>query len=311
MSTPRVAIVGAGLAGIGAAQTLRAAGWETVVFEKSRSFGGRCATRNWDGDVVDHGAQYFTVGSSDFARVIRANAQNAVHPIDAPLCNHNGSSFPEKKRYYHREGNNRLARALADGLEIRFETPVPPPHPLAHGWEVCGEAFDHIITTAPLPQSTALFGLSQEVGETYEPCLTLLARYWGEWLGRTPNRYGLAHAPGSGLRWSACENHKIKRVQPGRTVMVLHASAEFSRRHWDAAPTEWGPLLRAELEQAWEISKAHFDSQFAHRWRYSRTARPADLPSFPHGVTYAGDAASESRVEAAWLAGVAAAKRLL
>jgi predicted NAD/FAD-dependent oxidoreductase len=93
--------------------------------------------------------------------------------------------------------------------------------------------------------------------------------------------------------------------------MVLHASAEFSRRHWDANPAEWGPLLRAELEPAWGISKAHFDSQFAHRWRFSRIARPANLPSFPQGVTYAGDAASESRVEAAWLNGVAAAERLL
>jgi renalase len=311
VSAPRVAILGAGLAGIAAAQTLRAAGCETVVFEKSRSYGGRCATRNWEGDLVDHGAQYFTVGSSEFARAIRAGAQPEVHPLEAPLLRENGRPFPDKKRYYHRAGNNRLARALAGGLEIRFETPVPPPQPLQDGWQVCGESFDRILTTAPLPQSAALFGVSLNAPEPYEPCLTLLVRYWGEWLGRTPHRYGLEHFPGAGLRWSACENHKAGRIQPGRTVFVLHASAEFSRRHWDGDPLAWGALLRAELERAWEISPAHFDSQFSHRWLFSRLARPLDLPSFPEGVSYAGDAASDSRVESAWLNGLAAAERLL
>jgi predicted NAD/FAD-dependent oxidoreductase len=35
------------------------------------------------------------------------------------------------------------------------------------------------------------------------------------------------------------------------------------------------------------------------------------LPVFPEGVSYAGDAASDSRVESAWLSGTAAAERLL
>jgi renalase len=311
MTEERIAIIGAGLAGIAAAQTLRAEGCHTVVFEKSRSHGGRCATRNWEGDLVDHGAQYFTVGSSEFARAIRASAQSEVHPIESPLLNQNGRPFPEKKRYYHREGNNRLARALAAGLDIRFETPVPPPRRSPSGWEVCGEHFDRVLTTAPLPQSATLFDVPLDGAETYEPCLTLLARYWGEWLGLAPQRYGLAHTPGGALLWSACENHKAGRIQPGRTVFVLHASAAFSRQFWDADPNEWGALLRAELEPSWRISPAHFDSHFSHRWRFARLTRPPELPAFPEGVVYAGDAASDSRVESAWLAGVTAAERLL
>ncbi len=311
MSEARVAILGAGFSGIAAAQTLRAAGCRVVVFEKSRSYGGRCATRNWEGDVVDHGAQYFTVGSSEFARAIRASAQSEVHPIEAPLMHQSGRPFPEKKRYYHRGGNNRLARALAEGLDIRFETPVPAPAHSAGGWEVCGELFDRILTTAPLPQSAALFGVPLEASNNYEPCLTLLTRYWGEWLGCTPERYGLAHQSGGALLWSACENHKARRIQPGRTVFVLHASAAFSRHFWDAEPQGWGDLLRAELEPAWGIRPAHFDSQFSHRWLFARIARPLALPPFPEGVGYAGDAASVSRVESAWLSGMKAAERLL
>ena len=114
MPTPRIAILGAGLAGIAAAQTLRAAGCETVVFEKSRSYGGRCATRIWNGDVVDHGAQYFTVGSSEFARAIRANAQLVVHPLEAPLLNQNGSPFP-----VNTPANASITRVLRAGAPAR------------------------------------------------------------------------------------------------------------------------------------------------------------------------------------------------
>lgn len=311
MAEDRIAIIGAGLAGLAAARTLHAGGCRTVIFEKSRSYGGRCATRNWEGDVVDHGAQYFTVGSSEFARAIRASAQYSVHPLEAPLVSQNGRPFPEKKRYYHREGNNRLARALAAGLDIRFESLAAPLRHAPGGWEICGEHFDRVLTTAPLPQSAALFGVSLDGIEAYDPCLTLLVRYWGEWLGRTPQRYGLAHAPEGALLWSACENHKAGRIQAGRTVFVLHASANFSRRFWDAEPAEWAGLLRSELEPAWGISPAHFDSYFSHRWLFARLARPLQLPAFPEGVVYAGDAASDSRVESAWLAGVSAAERLL
>ena len=40
-----VAIIGAGIAGLRAAETLRKAGLDVVVLEKSRGLGGRAATR--------------------------------------------------------------------------------------------------------------------------------------------------------------------------------------------------------------------------------------------------------------------------
>jgi len=58
--TPRrVAVVGAGIAGITAARTLAQAGWHVIVFEKSRGAGGRIATRRTEWGGFDHGAQFF------------------------------------------------------------------------------------------------------------------------------------------------------------------------------------------------------------------------------------------------------------
>ncbi|MGB0731164.1 MAG: FAD-dependent oxidoreductase, partial [Miltoncostaeaceae bacterium] len=51
----RVAVIGAGIAGLVAARDVRGAGHEVVVLEKSRGVGGRMAARRVEGTVVDHG----------------------------------------------------------------------------------------------------------------------------------------------------------------------------------------------------------------------------------------------------------------
>jgi predicted NAD/FAD-dependent oxidoreductase len=66
----RVVIVGAGLAGLSAARLLRDAGHDVVVLDKGRSPGGRCATRRIGNATLDHGAQFFTVRSDEFARCV-------------------------------------------------------------------------------------------------------------------------------------------------------------------------------------------------------------------------------------------------
>ena len=53
----RVAVVGAGLAGLAAARELRAAGHGAVVFEKRLGLCGRLAARRAEGTVLDHGSR--------------------------------------------------------------------------------------------------------------------------------------------------------------------------------------------------------------------------------------------------------------
>jgi len=62
--TNKAAIVGAGLAGLSCARTLRRAGFFVEVFEQDSIIGGRLATTRIGGDTFDHGAQYLTTHSS-------------------------------------------------------------------------------------------------------------------------------------------------------------------------------------------------------------------------------------------------------
>jgi renalase len=66
----RVAVIGAGIAGLAAAQRLKRSGAVVTLFEKSREVGGRMATRRIDDLQFDHGAQYFTATGDGFDALV-------------------------------------------------------------------------------------------------------------------------------------------------------------------------------------------------------------------------------------------------
>ena len=56
MNTQHIAIIGVGMAGVVCARTLRQAGHNVTLFEKSRGLGGRMSTRASAFGSFDHGA---------------------------------------------------------------------------------------------------------------------------------------------------------------------------------------------------------------------------------------------------------------
>lgn len=70
----KIAIIGAGVAGLSCGQALQDGGHVVALFDKGRSAGGRMATRRVPapaGDIAfDHGAQYFTVRAPVLAAAV-------------------------------------------------------------------------------------------------------------------------------------------------------------------------------------------------------------------------------------------------
>ncbi len=62
--SPRIAVIGAGIAGLSAAATLEQAGCNVVVYEKNDSVGGRMVTRVKDGLPFDGGALFLSLNYS-------------------------------------------------------------------------------------------------------------------------------------------------------------------------------------------------------------------------------------------------------
>ena len=71
MTDTRIAIIGAGMAGLACARMLAVAGMMPVILDKGRGIGGRLATRRApEGRQFDHGAQYVTAKDPGFAALL-------------------------------------------------------------------------------------------------------------------------------------------------------------------------------------------------------------------------------------------------
>jgi len=194
-----VVVVGAGIAGLCAAERLVAAGLRVVVLDKSRGVGGRMATRRVGDAVCDHGAQFFTVRGPEFAELVAAAREDAMV---MPWCEGfaqaaaDGRIMPAADghpRWRGRRGMTDLAKWLAARLgettgtgrcAIRTQASVTAVAARADG--AAGVRVDaataagatesiaarSVILTAPIPQSLALMtagGMFAEAGTGVAP----------------------------------------------------------------------------------------------------------------------------------------------
>ena len=127
----RVAVIGAGMAGVACARTLAQAGCHVTLLEKSRGYGGRMSTRQTEFGGFDHGAQYFTARDDRFQKalattpdVVRPWSANTVRVLDA-LGHVLASTPPAREPHYvAKPGMNALVRTWCEPL-------ADAKHPLA------------------------------------------------------------------------------------------------------------------------------------------------------------------------------------
>jgi predicted NAD/FAD-dependent oxidoreductase len=308
----KIAVLGAGISGLVCARHLVGGGHEVTVLEKSRSLGGRCATRKFGEHVVDTGAQYFTVRDPIVRKEIEQVAGVQFKKITQPIliAGKKGEVYREgEERFYIGNGNNRLGAMLADGLEIRKETEVGAVTLVGKEWEVAGDRYDVVVSSAPWPQSARILGRS-EAGVGYEPNLTALLEYRESWSG---SEYAQIDPTGQDpLRWVACENAKVGRVAEGSTVYVIQASADYSRENLEKKPEEWVGDLQGRLEKAWGLNPERRGQVMSHRWRYARREKDSGHPvELPKGLYLCGDSEVDSRVESVWRSGKETAEKIL
>ena len=168
-SKTRVAIIGAGPAGLMAANILHDNDIEVVVFDKGRRVGGRTSTRLSSQDeswVFDHGAPYFRVSESQTLWIHSLEKAGVVVRWQ-PRTNRDSD---EREYWLARPDMRSLAQYMADNLPegtIRTGTKIEDIMKNGTQWILKTEketfsSFDQIICTAPLPQAKQLL-FSEEV----------------------------------------------------------------------------------------------------------------------------------------------------
>jgi renalase len=308
-----VAVIGAGLSGLSCAQALRSAGVEVRLFEGASFAGGRCATRLWQGHLVDHGVQYFTAQSPEFKKELLTRLRQ-FRPIISPILDSENRLVTSSHgpRFYVLQGNNYLAHVFSHGLDMRLNTHVGPLAFRANGIECMGETYQAVVSAIPGPQTARLLGLTQPPAE-YEPCLVALLEYSGVGVGKSRECYGrLAPSNNDVILSSHCENHKSGRVIGTKSVFVVQATAAFSRKHFDEPPEKYVRLMAIENEELWHIPANQRAAIYGHRWDHARS-----LPHVrtrihtPRGAFFCGDSRTESTIEEVWIDGRRAAGEVL
>jgi renalase len=316
MSTGKIAVIGAGLAGLTCARRMAGAGWAVTVFDKGRVAGGRIATRRAELAAWDHGAQYFTVRDPGFERLVeraQAAGQLATWQPRWP-----GGEQEEKRLWVGVPGLSAFPRWLAGGLDVVSRTRILSLSRRASGWTLTDDAgtdfsgFDLVVLAIPAPQAavlaeghTTLDGVVAAV--RMDPCWAVMAAF------ERPVETGIDAdwSPDPVLPWLARNNSK-----PGRTGLdawVLHADAGWSREHLDDDPGLVQAALLGRLAERLSLRLPPVVANEAHRWRHARVVEPLGedcLVDPAAGIAFCGDWCLDARVEAAFISGERLGARL-
>ena len=322
-SNLKVAVIGAGIAGLSCATSLKAAGIDLTLLDKSRGPAGRMSTRRGDDWQCDHGAQYFTARDPAFraevARWQHAGVADLWRARIAVLgeAGEHGADFA-LERFVGVPRMTAPARFLADALPLTVQTTVTEIRPSPDGWWLVSaehglhpKRFDAVLLAVPAPQAVPLL-------RTTAPGLANLsarANMRGSWAlmlrydAPVALPFDAAFVNSGPLRWIARDSSKPGR--PRGETWLLHATAEWSEAHIEATPEAVADaLLRAFAElgapppQAWT----------AHRWRYADTEPPLDachVWDVDRRIGLCGDWLNGGKVEGAWLSGRSLAQDVL
>ena len=333
-----VLIVGAGVAGLTCARTLQDAGSTTVVLEKSRGVGGRCATRRVEGQPVDHGLSFIHGTDLEFlAEVDRIEGATPLHGWPKRVSGTGAPCQPEafhayEKRVAFEEGVNVFAKHLSYGLDIRRESRVVSLEPSRSRFEIeteSGETYSasDVVVTAPTEQTRELLmtiadeppdlraarKLLSIVGS--EPSLTLLAGYS---LDASPPTWEMCY-PEDSETLLLISHDSAKRRDKQFHVLVHQCRSRWSRRNLESDRASWTQAILGEASRLigpWAAKPVWTQT---HRWRYARVNQASALSSpmlvpFPGAgrIGLAGEIfAPSGGVEAAWISGRRLAKRIL
>jgi len=300
----RVAIIGAGMAGLACAERLRAGGHAVTAWDKGRGPGGRMATRRIDtptGAVAfDHGAQYFTARDPDYiARVADWERHGIVARWPAAGA-HAWVGTPAM---------NAPIRAMADAGDVRFGVRIEALVRDGDRWGVRGagvseDGYDAVVIAVPAEQVAALVGAhapafaAQAEAVRAQPCWTAMLAFDAPLMG-VPD---VLRDRGA-VDWAARNSAK-----PGRTgpeAWVVHATPDWSAAHLEEDAATVLPQLMAAFAAAAGIALPAPIVATAHRWRYARSGTLGcdALWNGALGIGLGGDWLTGPRVEAAWLSG--------
>ena len=329
---PNIAIIGAGISGLIAARTLQDHGVTVTVFDKGRGVGGRMSARRTEaGGSFDHGAQYFTARDPRFARYVDSWIEQGLVArwpdeaigTDQKIVVIKGGSVQSESssqdRFVAVPAMNAICKHLASDLTVHVKTRIEKITTAGERVALVDQdgndlgTFDRLIVSAPAAQAAELLADFPSIAEPIadvqmKACWAAMVSFekpiTDQWVG--------AFLHDSFLSWAARNSSKPGRSRDQEHV-VIHATPEWTAEHWEDEPDEVAQAMMTEFWQVTGIQPCESTHLQVHRWKYAIAETDAGGGCFANEsavLLACGDWANGSRVEGAFLSGMAAAGRI-
>ncbi|MDG2094411.1 MAG: FAD-dependent oxidoreductase [Phycisphaerales bacterium] len=284
-----IAVIGAGLAGLTAANSLREAGFSVIVMDKARGPGGRLATRRGEGATrMDHGCQYLTDGTGLGPAFFQDGLDQGCLATWSPALSEPDpvETGPYPSGAFWHVGlptMSAIPKAMAQGLEVKLACRVAGMRQVGDAWTLFDDSNISIATATwvvsaiPSPQALELFKphefseLESMSKAGYDPNWTLMLVEQDTMAG-DPDVIRPESGP---IAWIV--NQRSKPGRPDVNAWVAQATTTWSIDNLELEP---GAAIQQMLPA---VSKAlgrdiHGEAT-AHRWRYAFVNRTAGKPS--------------------------------
>lgn len=308
----RFAVIGAGIAGLSCAETLRSAGHAPTLFEKARGIGGRMSTRRCPLGAAefsfDHGATHFTARSEAFKTlVLDWQARNLAAPWPSAGL-HAWVGTPTM---------NAPLKDLARGQDIHFATPITAITRQGATWTVHSEKqrfdpFGAVILAIPAEQAAPFLSLHDF--EMARAAMSVASRPVWSAMFVFPQRIG---ALPDFLRGpSPIVNAVRNNARPGRSEAehwIVQADWSWSDKHLaEDSKTVSAALLAILQDIAGQVLPEPLLSN-AQRWRFAQPSGSeiGHLWNGAIGLGACGDWLTHGFVEHAWQSGSALGDAIL
>ncbi len=322
----KIAVIGSGLSGLSFAKTLESnAGID--LFDKSRGYGGRMATRRDAEYQFDHGAQYFTVKADEFRSFLQPYLDNEiVKPWEANYVELDRETITSSQTWTAESGHyvgspnmSSLCREIASDHNVNLNTEIMKIDRRDGKWVLIDKnnnsvsGYDWVVFAVTPQHIENIMHYEFEdkpwlTGQKLFACFSLMLGY-----KKTQNvTWDAARVVNSDIGWVSINSSKPDRQ--GNFSIIAQSTNTWAEKNIEMDINHVQQHLVNELDAIMPIDVRNYDFVKVHRWRYANISRQH------HGRDYylntvlklasVGDWYINARVESAFLSGHRAAIKL-
>lgn len=317
----RIAVIGAGLAGMRCAALLAEAGFQVSVFDKSRGTGGRLSSSRLGELTTDLGVPFIDTQLDELRQWLYAHQQHTQRwlPNQTDFAFSAAPNVATRELWVGVPRSSGLTRILASGITLYPETRVSVVWPDQQGVLLRDEHadtlghFDKVVIATPAPQAAPLLDVIQSYQARAAAINMLPAWVVALELAEKPaSLYDIDLLEGEHSEFARvlCESSKPQRQGE---IWTLQATSDWSQAYLNlSADTVMHEMVASLVALTGDpIQVKNYRS---HRWLYCEAQNPEAVGALwdaDKSIGVCGEWLAEGGVDGAWKSGTQLAQMIM